>query len=51
MCKNKECPLKDECYRFTAKPDEHQCYASFPHNEKCEYFIDNKDRINNKGLR
>ena len=23
MCRDHECPLKDSCYRFTAKPDPH----------------------------
>lgn len=49
-CANKECPLRDKCWRFTA-PDSpyRQAYADFEFkvNEKgevkCEYFWDNKD--------
>lgn len=26
MCRSKECPIKDKCYRFTAKPSEYQYY-------------------------
>ncbi len=33
MCSNKECKFKEDCYRFTAKPDDIlQTYAEF----KCE---------------
>lgn len=26
MCQNKDCPLKDKCYRFTAEPKKMQSY-------------------------
>ena len=26
MCKGTECPVKEKCHRFTAKPDEYQAY-------------------------
>lgn len=26
MCKGTECPVKERCHRFTAKPDEYQAY-------------------------
>jgi len=26
MCKGTECPVKEKCFRFTAKSDEHQSY-------------------------
>jgi hypothetical protein len=30
MCQNKSCDLKDSCYRFNAKPSQHQqCYGDF----------------------
>lgn len=52
MCVNNKCPLRDRCYRFTAKPNPHrQSYSSFtfeyamPGIPMCEYFI-NKKRYN-----
>jgi hypothetical protein len=45
MCMNKECPLKEKCYRFTATPNEHiQSYGMFePDKEgKCDYYLNNK---------
>ena len=34
MCVNKECTLKETCYRFTAKPSEfRQSYGSFKPEE------------------
>jgi hypothetical protein len=51
MCSNKECSHKEECYRFTATPNEFsQAYADFKEIEKgegCEHFMSNK----NKGLK
>lgn len=46
MCANKNCPLKDKCYRFTATPDPlWQSYADFkPVNGKCEDFWDNTNK-------
>jgi hypothetical protein len=45
MCKNIHCPLKETCYRFTAKPSEYiQSYSDFaPRITKegkvvCEYY-------------
>jgi hypothetical protein len=38
MCKNKECSLRDKCYRFMSKPSMYQSYADFKHGS-CEYFI------------
>jgi len=26
MCKGDNCPLKDQCFRYTAKPSEYQSY-------------------------
>ena len=35
MCQNKECKLKEECYRFTAKPSEvMQAYGEFNCKDK-----------------
>ena len=48
MCSDKECSRKEECYRFTATPNEfRQAYADFKEIENgkgCEYFILNKNR-------
>lgn len=48
MCSNKECSRKEECYRFTAIPNEfRQAYADFEEIENgkgCGYFMSNKNR-------
>lgn len=44
MCANKDCPLKENCYRFTAKPSEYQSYAEFQIDDEsgeCSGFWDN----------
>ena len=40
MCFGKDCPYKEDCYRYTAKPDEYQAYFSNPPIEdgKCDYY-------------
>lgn len=41
MCANRECPLRETCYRYVAKPNEYrQSYAKFePTNEtSCEHY-------------
>lgn len=40
LCTGEGCPLKDECYRYKAKPSERQSYFDRPPNkgDKCEYF-------------
>jgi hypothetical protein len=40
MCRNRECPVRDLCYRFTARADLLQAYAVFEW-EDCNYFWDN----------
>lgn len=50
MCVNTECPLRDKCFRYRAKPDEWQSYSDFKPETgadkdwnfvvKCEYFWD-----------
>ena len=48
-CENKECPLKLECYRFTAPANPYrQAYADFTYDEKegCEYFWKNEKENN-----
>jgi hypothetical protein len=49
LCKNEDCPLRENCYRYTATPGEFmQSYASFEwgitidNDIYCDYFIDNK---------
>ena len=46
----KECPLAPRCYRTTAPPaDVHQSYfAPTTRGEKCEHFIPNDDRKEDK---
>ena len=44
MCEGTDCPLKERCYRFTAKPSDYQSYFVKPPGRKveelfdCEYF-------------
>lgn len=47
MCKDEECPKKNECYRYTAIPSEFmQVYFSVSprKDEVCEYFYPIKKR-------
>lgn len=52
MCKGDNCPLKDQCFRYTAKPSEYQSYfVNTPYKIKsnkfkCEYlWADNNQAI------
>jgi hypothetical protein len=41
MCKNVNCPLKENCVRFLADPNPHwQAYGDFQPNEegRCDYY-------------
>jgi hypothetical protein len=38
MCKNEDCPVKNNCYRFLAKPSFLQSYGLFIYNNGCESF-------------
>ena len=43
MCEGKDCPLKETCYRYTAKPSEFRqsYFAEVPFNKeekKCDHF-------------
>lgn len=41
MCNNKECKVKENCYRYMAEPDEIQSYCEFkPDKSECEYLMD-----------
>jgi len=47
MCDDKQCPQRNECYRFTATPDTHaQVYAEFKYNlnDGCSAFKRNRVR-------
>ena len=50
MCLNKKCPVKEQCYRFTAKSSDYQSYSSFEvtSNKGCKYFWDNSEYKNEK---
>jgi len=39
-CNDKECPLKDKCYRYWSKADEYQSYfvESPRDGDKCEHY-------------
>lgn len=40
MCKGDDCPLKEKCYRYLAKPDHYQSYFMIPpyKDGKCDHF-------------
>lgn len=42
MCRNEDCPVKNKCYRVTAKPDDMaQSYQVFyPFTDEQGYFVD-----------
>ena len=44
MCKGTNCPLKEKCYRFTAKADEYQSYFNeIPLKDgKCDMYWEKK---------
>ena len=53
LCINTNCPLKDKCYRYTAKPELLQAYTRFEYDEKtntCKYFINNKTKENGTNI-
>jgi hypothetical protein len=39
-CWGRECPVKEKCFRFTAKPSERQTYFANPpmRDGKCDFF-------------
>jgi len=42
MCTGEGCPMKEQCFRFTAKVGEMQSYFAEPPvkaNGQCEYFL------------
>ena len=48
-CYNKECPLKESCFRFLAEDSHYQTYAEFKH-ENCEDYWHVKDKEELKQL-
>jgi hypothetical protein len=48
MCPGTNCPFKESCYRFTAKPNDYQSYFIEPpfKDDECEmYWGDNAEMI------
>jgi hypothetical protein len=44
MCEGNNCPIKANCFRFTAHKDEMwQSYANFEYKGGCPFFVNNKD--------
>lgn len=47
MCKNEDCPFRNNCYRFCATPSVNQCYGLFAPRDaisglkECYYFWEN----------
>jgi hypothetical protein len=50
MCRNEQCSQKENCYRFTARPEHYQYYGDFKQDEngKCDYYWPNKDESKTK---
>jgi len=52
MCEGEGCPLRDNCYRFTAKPnpDRQSYFVETPVSQdgKCVHFFDNADMKNSR---
>ena len=51
MCYGQDCPYKNQCYRYTAKPSELQSYfIDAPiKDSKCDYYCgENAEQIRNK---
>ena len=42
MCFAEKCPIKEQCHRYTCKPDRFQSYSDFSflikEDNKCEYY-------------
>lgn len=46
MCVDDNCPLKDKCHRYTAKPSlVWQSYGDFSYNFGCDYYWDNNVQL------
>ena len=54
MCKDEQCPKKEQCHRFTAKPDEYaqSYFMQTPRKGKeCVYYWPNKKDESNTRVR
>lgn len=41
MCDNRDCSIRNRCYRAMANPSDYQSWAIFePHEEGCEHYIE-----------
>ena len=51
MCENSKCPKAQDCYRFTATPDEwRQTYILIEEvGDDCKHFWDNRRRASDDG--
>lgn len=45
MCENRTCPLRNECYRFTATPSDWQSFAMFEWFFNADRNADCEDKI------
>ena len=52
LCSGKNCPLKEECYRFTTEPDDLQSYfLTIPYDretKECKYLMPPKGEKHDK---
>jgi len=39
-CKNEDCTIKQNCFRYTAKPHKYRQSYFSPDEKDCDYFID-----------
>lgn len=45
LCSNDQCPIRETCYRFTAKASNWQSMASFtPKDGACDYYIEARSK-------
>jgi hypothetical protein len=44
-CVKKDCPRKDQCYRWTVEAEDYQSYAEFEGGDECSGFWDNLKSI------
>ena len=52
-CDGVNCPQRDTCYRFLAKPDRFQSYSEFYKirtDEKCEYYWEDRNGKSGDGF-
>jgi hypothetical protein len=51
MCSGRDCPMKQNCYRFTAKASDYQSFFMNPpikEDGTCDYFWNNEGYHNDK---